>query len=396
MTGLGLLASRRVEESIRSFDDALSFDKENSLALWGSGAANVALGRYEKGIALLEKAATQTRRGGFVLGILGWALAAGGRREEARAVLAELRARPEPAPAVVSEAWLLAALGDVEGAFELLARAEEERQPYLPFTGLPGFDLLRADPRFGALLDRLGLPREQKAGLEIAGESAADAREGVAIAVLPFADMSPAKDQEYLCEGMAEEIMNALVRDPRHPRRVADLGLSRAARRGRPVRDRSRPLCGTRPRGQRADIGQPAACHRPAHRRGERLPALVGAIRPGGRGHLRGPGRDRRWSRRGGQGAPRAGGARGFTSAAACQPRGVPQLSEGTASSGKEHHVGALHAFEEAVRLDPSHAPSWTGLAETTVLASVFGLIPAREACATARKALATADAAAG
>jgi TolB-like protein len=30
--------------------------------------------------------------------------------------------------------------------------------------------------------------------------------------VLPFSDMSPAKDQEYLCEGMAEEIRNALVR----------------------------------------------------------------------------------------------------------------------------------------------------------------------------------------
>jgi TolB-like protein len=34
----------------------------------------------------------------------------------------------------------------------------------------------------------------------------------VAIAVLPFADMSAASDQAYLCEGMAEEIMNALVR----------------------------------------------------------------------------------------------------------------------------------------------------------------------------------------
>ena len=51
----------------------------------------------------------------------------------------------------------------------------------------------------------------------------------VAIAVLPFSDMSPAKDQEYLCEGMAEEIMNALVRDRRDPRGVADLGLPRAA-----------------------------------------------------------------------------------------------------------------------------------------------------------------------
>ena len=32
-----------------------------------------------------------------------------------------------------------------------------------------------------------------------------------AIAVLPFADMSPARDQDYLCEGLAEEIINALA-----------------------------------------------------------------------------------------------------------------------------------------------------------------------------------------
>ena len=32
------------------------------------------------------------------------------------------------------------------------------------------------------------------------------------IAVLPFADMSPAKDQDYFCEGMADEIINALTK----------------------------------------------------------------------------------------------------------------------------------------------------------------------------------------
>ena len=32
------------------------------------------------------------------------------------------------------------------------------------------------------------------------------------IAVLPFADMSPARDQDYLCEGLAEEIINVLTR----------------------------------------------------------------------------------------------------------------------------------------------------------------------------------------
>ena len=61
-------------------------------------------------------------------------------------------------PPVVSEAWLLGALGEADAAFAVIARAEEECMAYLYFTGLPGFDPLREDPRFGALVARLGLP----------------------------------------------------------------------------------------------------------------------------------------------------------------------------------------------------------------------------------------------
>ena len=50
-----------------------------------------------------------------------------------------------------------------EGAFEVLARAEEECLAYLYFTGLPGFDPIRADPRFEALLERLELPPASRA-----------------------------------------------------------------------------------------------------------------------------------------------------------------------------------------------------------------------------------------
>ena len=67
-----------------------------------------------------------------------------GRQDEARA---ELRARPDDAPTVVSEAWLLAALGETEAAFDVLARAEDERQAFLYYAGFPGFDPLRGDPR---------------------------------------------------------------------------------------------------------------------------------------------------------------------------------------------------------------------------------------------------------
>src|SRR5690606_32573526 len=36
-------------------------------------------------------------------------------------------------------------------------------------------------------------------------------RDLTAIAVLPFTDMSPGRDQDYLCEGLAEELINALT-----------------------------------------------------------------------------------------------------------------------------------------------------------------------------------------
>ena len=38
------------------------------------------------------------------------------------------------------------------------------------------------------------------------------AASGPAIAVLPFADMSPDKDQEYFCDGMSEELIDALAK----------------------------------------------------------------------------------------------------------------------------------------------------------------------------------------
>ncbi len=72
----------------------------------------------------------------------------------ARAVLEELRARPAASPTVASEAWLLGALGEIDAALDVLARAEEEGQGLLCYTGLPGLDPLRSKPRFAALLRR--------------------------------------------------------------------------------------------------------------------------------------------------------------------------------------------------------------------------------------------------
>src|SRR5262245_50954854 len=46
----------------------------------------------------------------------------------------------------------------------------------------------------------------------VAPAATSERRVSSSIAVLPFVDMSPGKDQEYFCHGITEEIINALAR----------------------------------------------------------------------------------------------------------------------------------------------------------------------------------------
>ncbi len=63
------------------------------------------------------------------------------------------------------------------------------------------------------------------------GAAAPAAGEAASIAVLPFSDLSPARDQEYFCDGMAEEILNALccVEGLRVPARTSSFQFRDAA-----------------------------------------------------------------------------------------------------------------------------------------------------------------------
>src|SRR5205814_6420501 len=66
----------------------------------------------------------------------------------------------------------------------------------------PMFDPLRGDPRFEKLANKI-VPRSISITLPAPDKS---------IAVLPFLDLSPAKDQEYFCDGISEEILDALAK----------------------------------------------------------------------------------------------------------------------------------------------------------------------------------------
>jgi len=66
--------------------------------------------------------------------------------------------------------------------------------------------------RFQSARD-LAFSLEALSGIDRKEASGTDSRrdDARAIAVLPFTDMSPGKDQDYFCDGMAEEILNALT-----------------------------------------------------------------------------------------------------------------------------------------------------------------------------------------
>ncbi len=69
-------------------------------------------------------------------------------------------------------------------------------------------------PQYIETVPRVGyrfVARLSDAATGVVADTPLPTEEISAIAVLPFADMSPGRDQDYLCEGLAEELINALT-----------------------------------------------------------------------------------------------------------------------------------------------------------------------------------------
>jgi len=96
-----------------------------------------------------------------------------------------------------------------------------------------------------------------------------------AIAVLPFMDMSPERDQDYFCEGLAEELIGALTHVD-GLRVAAQLFFPIPPGWRRPARAGTRARRGLGRRRQRAALRRSAAGDGAAHRRCQRL-SQVGA-----------------------------------------------------------------------------------------------------------------------
>jgi serine/threonine-protein kinase len=159
--GWYLLFAGRLPDAIGQFRKTLDLDGNALSAYRGLGIALSLNGRHDEAITALNRALVLSESGPVVMGHFGAALARAGRKGEAEKTLRELQALsdrvyvPSTATAVIHTA-----LGHRGPALDALEKAYEEHDFSLAQLGVaPWFEPLRNEPRFRALIQRLGLPQ---------------------------------------------------------------------------------------------------------------------------------------------------------------------------------------------------------------------------------------------
>ncbi len=154
-----LYFARRYNESVEELGKTLAMNPDflgARLVLWW---VHVARGAPQDAIADIQKELEKPGLKTVKKLMLAYACAAAGRKEEANGLLWEVEAKlaGDNRLALLS-ALLFTALDLKDRAFQELHRAFEAREPGLLFLKVaPWLDPLRTDPRYGALVEKLGL-----------------------------------------------------------------------------------------------------------------------------------------------------------------------------------------------------------------------------------------------
>jgi tetratricopeptide (TPR) repeat protein len=159
--GVILYEARRYDESVAEIAQALDLDPNFGGAHVMLGRVYAAKGAADRAIEELERARGLMGPRPDVVATHAYVLARAGRQREARAVLDELRRISKPRdPSPIRLAMIHIGLGEKDRAFAWLEKALEARDWQMALLNVePIFDVLRSDPHFAALVERVGLPR---------------------------------------------------------------------------------------------------------------------------------------------------------------------------------------------------------------------------------------------
>ncbi len=160
VTGWAHFFRRDYDEAVRELKRPFEITPDFAYSHQWLGWTWMVTGRRDEASRAMGRAARQLDHEPLRRFLSGMEAALGGRSDDARGILEELRetARHEFVPAFLV-ALLHLALDDTDGAFSALETAFREREHWLAFLDVdPRLDSLRSDSRFADLRKRVGLP----------------------------------------------------------------------------------------------------------------------------------------------------------------------------------------------------------------------------------------------
>lgn len=151
--------ARQYDRAIEYSKRALEIDPNFHWAHDVLGLSYVQKELYDEAVREIQKAVDLSGRSADYLGNLAYAYAAAGNRDEALRILEDLRERSKRSYVPKYQiALLYSALGEKDLALDFLERAFEEQSSLISNIKVdPWLDSLRSEPRFIALLEKMGL-----------------------------------------------------------------------------------------------------------------------------------------------------------------------------------------------------------------------------------------------
>jgi serine/threonine-protein kinase len=149
------------DKAVEEAGKALELDPDFAFAHYALGMAYRNSGMLEQAIVELKKSVELAGAyPGEHFGDLGYAYALAGMEDEARNMLSQLIDQEKQEyvlPSIIAKIYI--GLGDLDRAFEWLNKAEEERDCFILLMEVqPEYERIRSDPRYGSLLEKVGLP----------------------------------------------------------------------------------------------------------------------------------------------------------------------------------------------------------------------------------------------
>jgi tetratricopeptide (TPR) repeat protein len=157
--GEAYFQARQFDRSIEETQKSLDADPSYEDALMNIARAYEQKGMYDRSEAVLRQLLARAPEEPAILSMAGHEYAVSGHRSQAREIISRLESiagRRYVPPLYFALIYI--GLGDRDKAFQFLNKAYDERSEYLLYLPTePLADPLRNDPRFPALLGRLGL-----------------------------------------------------------------------------------------------------------------------------------------------------------------------------------------------------------------------------------------------